>query len=344
MIGQLRMRLKAGRRRKEVEAEFEAAHVEVRRLRPKKIFRQREWARETDALDALLKWLLRADTIAEVEKTSASIQQIVAKCKAVVDTEARVAATIESAKQQADALRQRAAGSLRGSAFQQAERKHHAITDDCNYARRARVARDEDQCLQRIQAGLDGLVGMIERGEQINAALPAIEARIGAIKPEDIWIDTGTKETYDDIVATFGETQKDVKRGDYDKAFQRLREIEGLESSLRDRLGRRAIWALDEVRMWMSCTSVADRFPELAQFPKSSMSPADIERLYGLRPEIEQFVNERAAAQRERNMPSRDIMNGRKLAANHPLRMTFDKCTNPVELDEFLRWVTAFGR
>jgi hypothetical protein len=337
-------RLKIGRRRKEVEAEFETAYAEVRRNRPKKLFRQREWIRETDALDALLKWLLRADSLADVDKIGTSIQQIVVKCKAMVEAEARVAATIESAKQRADVLRQRAASALRGSAFQQAERKHHTVEDECNHARRARDVRDEDQSLKRIQSGLDGLEGMIERGEQVNATLPLIEARIGAIKPEDIWIDAGTKETYDDILATFGETQKDVRRGDYDKAFQRLREIESLEGSLRDRLGRRAIWALDEVAMWLGCASVAEAFPELAEFPKSAMSPADIERLYALRPAIDAFVNERAAEQRKRNVPSRDIKNGLKLAENHPLRMTFDKCANPAELDEFLRWVTAFGR
>ncbi len=96
--------------------------------------------------------------------------------------------------------------------------------------------------------------------------------------------------------------------------------------------------------MWLSCASVADAFPELARFPKSSMSPADIETLYALRPEIERFVAARAAGQRELNVPTRDAANGRKLADSHPLRMPMEGCKDPAELEEFLRCVTAFGR
>ena len=343
MIQGIRERFRASRRRKEVEAEFEAAYDELRLHQPQKLFRKREWKREADSLDALPRWLLRAETVAEIDRSSATIRQIVARVKALVETEARVAATIESALQKSDALRQRAAVSLRGSAFQHAERKHRSIEDECHCAQRARSAREEDQALQRIQEGLAGLEASIGRGEQVNAALPAAEARIAAINPEDIWIDSGSKETYDDILATFGETQKDVRRGDYDKAFQRLREVESLEASLRGRLGRRAVWALEEVAMWLDCPSVAAAFPELAQFPKSSMSPSEIERLYDLRPEIERFIMTRAAEQRVRNTPTRDITTGRKLAANHPLHMPFDNSTDPGELDEFLRWVTASG-
>lgn len=339
----IRGRFQMARRRKEVEAEFEAAYDELHTLRPKKFYRQREWGREADALDSLKAWLLRAESMAEIEKNAAAIRQTVTKCKALVETETRVASSIESAKKKADELRQRAAAALRGAAFHQAERRYHAIGDESNHARRARDAREEESSLRRIQEGLDALEAVIARGEQVNAALPQIEARIAAIKPEDVWIDSGSKETYDDILATFGETQKDVKRGDYDKAFQRLREIETLEAGLRDRLGRRAGWALEEVKMWLGCTSVAEAFPQLAGFPKSSMNPSDIERLYELRPEIEQFVAKRAAEQRERNMPARDL-NGRKLAANHPLRMPLEKCTDAENLDEFLRWVTASGR
>lgn len=344
MILDFRKRFHLARRRKEVEAEFDAAYTELHASRPKKNYRQREWARESDALDSLKAWLLRAESMAEIEKNAAAIRQTVGKCKTVVETEGRVAASIESAKQKADALRQRAATALRGAAFHQAERRHHAIAEDCSHARRARDAREEESSLRRIHEGLDALEAIIVRGEQVNAALPLVEARIGAIKPEDVWIDSGSKETYDDILATFGETQKDVKRGDYDKAFQRLREIESLEAGLRDRLGRRAVWAMEEVAMWLGCASVAEAFPQLAEFPKSSMSPADIERLYELRPEIEQFVTKRAVEQRERNMPVRDLATGRKLASNHPLRLSLEKCTDAEHLDEFLRWVTASGR
>ena len=173
--------------------------------------------------------------------------------------------------------------------------------------------------------------------------MTASETRIGEIKPEEVWLDTGAKETYDDILATFAETQKDVKRGDYDKAAQRMRELDALEAHLRDRSSRRATWAVDEVKMWLTSPSVAEAFPQLTQFPSSGLRPADIENLYGMRDEIERFIASRAATQRERNMPARDG-GGQKLVANHPLRMPFEECGDATELEEFLRCVKAYGR
>ena len=330
------------RRRKEVEAEFAAAYTEVRRWRPKKIFRHRDWLRDLDALDAILRWLMRATAVEEINKQAASIQQIVVRCKDRVENETRIAATIDAAAKRADALRQRAA-SLRGSAFQQAERRHHALKDECNHALRAKDARSEEAALAVIERKLAAFEVTLARAEQVTEAMPAMEARIGAIKPEEVWLDTGAKETYDDILATFAEAQKDLKRGDYDKAEQRLREIDTLQGHLRDRSSRRTQWALDEVAMWSSCESVVDAFPELTQFPNSTMSSSDIESLYALRPEIERFVAARAAHQREQNVPTRDLGNGRKLASSHPLRMPLKDCTDPSELEEFLRCVTAFG-
>ena len=343
MIGRIRNAIRLSRRRKEVEAEFEAAYAEVRRARPKKAFRQREWMRESDALDAGLGWLLRAPTVDDLDKKSVAIQQIVARCKALVETETRAAATIDAAAKRADALRQRAAP-LHGSAFNLAEHRHHAIKDECNHARRAKDSRDEGAAIKRIEEKLGAFEASLARAEQVTSAMPAIEARIAAIKPEEIWLDTGAKETFDDILATFAETQKDLKRGDYDKAAQRVREIDILEGNLRDRGNRRAVWALQEITMWLSSPSVAEAFPQLAGFPTTSLSAADIENLYALRPEIERFVFARAANQRARNIPTRDVANGRKLAASHPLRMPLEECANPAELEEFLRCVTTFGR
>jgi len=332
---------KVAKRRKQAEADFEIAYAEVRRWRPKKIFRHRDWIREVDALDAMLRWLVRASTIEEIDKKSADIRQIVARCKAQVETETRIAETIEAASKKADALRQRAA-SLRGTAFQQAERRHHAIKDECNHARRAKDARSEQAALATIESKLAAFEASLARAEQVAVAIPTIEARIGAIKPEEVWLDTGAKETYDDILATFAETQKDIKRGDYDKAEQRIREIDILEGHLRDRSSRRTQWALDEIVMWQSCASVAEAFPELSQFPKSNLSTSDIENLYALRVEIERLISARAVEQRERNIPTRDLA-GHKLAASHPLRMPLADCQDPAELEEFLRCVSAFG-
>ncbi len=343
MIGRIRNALLLGRRRKDVELEFEAAYIEVRRLRPKKAFRQRAWMHETDALDAVLRWLLRANTVDEVKTKSVAIQEIVARCKGQVETEARVAVFIDAAAKKAEVLRLSAAA-LHGSAFRLAEHRHHAIRDECNHARRARDQRDEDSSLRRIEEKLTIFEESLARAEQVISAMPMIEARLGAIKPEEVWLDTGAKETYDDLLATFAETQKDVKRGDYDKAAQRLREIETLEAHLRDRSSRRADWALAEVAMWLTSPSVAEAFPQLAGFPTSAISPADIENLYDLRPQIERFVAARAVNQRERNVPSRDVASGRKLAISHPLRMPLDDCSDPAELEEFLRCVTVFGR
>lgn len=343
MIGRIRNAFLLGRRRKEVELEFEGAYIEVRRWRPKKVFRQRAWMHEADALDAGLRWLLRANTVDDVNTKSVAIQEIVSRCKALVETEARVAVFIDASAKKAEALRQRAAA-LQGSAFRLAEHRHHAIRDECNHARRARDERDEDSSLRRIEEKLTTFEASLARAEQVAASMPLVEARIGAIKPEDVWLDTGAKETYDDLLATFAETQKDVKRGDYDKAAQRLREIETLEAHLRDRSSRRADWAVAEVAMWLTSPAVAEAFPQLAGFPKGAMSPAEIENLYDLRPQIGRFVAARAVNQRERNVPSRDIASGRKLAASHPLRMPLEDCADPAELEEFLRCVTVFGR
>ena len=343
MIGRIRNAIRFSRRRKEMGTEFEAAYAEVRRWRPKKAFRQREWMRAADALDALLPNLLRAATVEELDRKSAAIHQIVTRCKAQVETESQAVATIDAAGRRADALRQRAA-SLQGSAFKLAENRHHAIKDECNQARRSKDARDEEAAVKRIAGKLVAFESSIMLAEQVTAAMPVLEARIAAIKPEEIWLDTGAKETYDDILATFAETQRDMKRGDYDKAAQRVREIDILEGNLRDRGNRRAVWALQEITMWLTSPSVAEAFPQLAQFPQAALRPADIESLYALRTEIERFVALRANRQRERNIPSRDVTTGRKLAASHPLKMPFEVSANPVELEEFLRCVKSAGR
>ena len=343
MIRRIRNAIRLSRRRKEVEAEFEAAYAEVRRWRPKKAFRQREWMRESDALDAGLGLLLRASTIDDLDKKAAAIKHIVARCKALVEAETHAAATIDAAAKQADAFRQRAAP-LHGSAFKLAEHRHHAIKDESNHARRAKDASDEQAAIRRIEEKLAAFEASLARAEQVASAMPGIEARIATIKPEEIWLDTGAKETYDDILATFAETQKDLKRGDYDKAAQRVREIAILERNLHDRGNRRAVWALQEITMWLTSPSVAAAFPELTKFPQAALSHADIENLYAFRPEIKRFVAARAADQRERNIPTRDLASGRKLAPSHPLRMPLDECANPAELEEFLRCVTNFGR
>ncbi len=343
MIGRIRMAFRLKARRKEVEAEFEAAHAEVRRLRPKKAFRQRAWIREADALDAGLRWLYTAPMLDDLNKKSEAIQQILARCRAQVDAETKAAALIEVAAKKADAFRQRSA-TLHGSAFKLAEHRYQAIKDECNHARRARDERDEQASLSRIEEKLAAFDSSLARAEAVAASIPLVEARIAAIRPEDVWLDSGTKETYDDLLATFGETQKDIRRGDYDKAGQRLREIDILESHLRDRGNRRSVWALQEIAMWLGSPSIAQAFPQLAHFPQATISAANIEDLYALRPEIERFVAAHAADQRERNMPTRDLAGGRRLAANHPLRMPLEDCADPLELEEFLRCVSAVGR
>lgn len=342
MITRIRKALFLSRRRKEVEAEFELAYLELRRWRPKKLFRQREWIRDADALDLIPRWLQHAITVEDVDKQSTSVKQLVTRCKSHVDNENQAADVIDAASTKADMLRQRSA-TLHGSAFKLSERRHHAIKDECNHARRARDARAEDAALILIEEKLVAFAAFISRAETVNASLPATEARIAAIKPEEIWLDTGAKETYDDLLATFTEIQKDVKRGDYDKAAQRLREIETLEANLRERGTRRADWALQEVAMWLTSPSLVAAFPELQQFPKAALSTADIENLYALREQIERFIVSRAADQRENNMPTRDLATGRRLAATHPLRMPFEDATDPGELEEFLRCVSAFG-
>ena len=342
MINRIRNAFRLKSRLQEVEAEFEAAHAEVRRLRPRKAFRQRAWLREADALDAGLNWVFKAPTINDLNKKSEAIQQIVARCQAQVDSETKAIAIIDVAAKKADAFRQRAA-TLHGSAFKLAEHRHQAIKDECNHARRARDERDEDASLKRIEDKLAAFEASLARAEAVTATMPLIEARIAAIHPEDVWLDTGTKETYDDLLATFAETQKDIQRGDYDKAGQRLREMDTLENHLRDRGNRRAVWALQEIAMWLSSPSLAAAFPQLARFLQASISAANIEDLYALRPEIERFAAAHSAAQRERNMPTRDLAGGRKLAANHPLKMPLEDCANPAELEEFLRCISAGG-
>ena len=342
MITRIRKALLLARRRKEVEAEFELAHLELRRWRPKKVFRQREWIRDTDALDLNPRLLQHSTTVEEVDKKSAAIKQLVARCQSRAETEIRVAELIKAAGNRADALRQRAA-TLQGSAFKLAERRNHSIKDECNHAGRAKDGRSEDAALILLEEKLSVFEASIAHAENVNAMLPAMEARIAAIEPEEIWLDTGAKETYDDLLATFTEIQKDIKRGDYDKAAQRLREIETLEANLRDRSSRRADWALQEIAMWLSSPSLVAAFPELQHFPKAAFSTADIENLYALREQIERFIVTRAADQRENNMPTRDLATGRRLAATHPLRMPFKDAANPGELKEFLRCVTAFG-
>ena len=343
MITRIRNAFRLKSRRHEVEAEFEAAYAEVRRLRPRKAFRQRAWLREAEALDAGLRWVFKAPTLDDLNKKSEAIQQIVARCKAQVEWETNASATIDVAAKKAAALRQRAA-TLHGSAFKLAEHRHQAIKDECNHAHRARDERDEEAALKRIEDKLAAFDAFLARTEAVTATMPLIETRIGAIKLAEVWLDTGTKETYDDLLATFAETQKDIHRGDYDKAEQRLREIHTLENHLRDRGNRRAVWALQEIAMWLSSPSIAVAFPQLARFPQATISAANIEDLYALRPEIERFAAAHAAGQRERNMPTRDLAGGRKLALNHPLRMPLEDCANPAELEEFLRCISAVGR
>ena len=282
----------------------------MNRWRPKKAFRQRDWFREVDALDLLPRWLVRAATVEEIDKRIGNMKQIVAHCQALVETEARVAATIDNAQTKADTLRQRSAR-LQGTAFKLAEHRHHAIKDECNHARRAKDARAEEAALNALAQKLQSFEGLITRAEAVTAAIPQIEARIAAIKPEEIWLDGGAKETYDDLLATFAETQRDIKRGDYDKAAQRC-----AKSTPSKPTCATAAPAVRTGRNRKSPCGAPARpsprpFRNSAQFPPK-LSTADIENLYA-------YANKSNASS-----PPKPPINGRTTCPRATLRRVAD--------------------
>jgi hypothetical protein len=260
------------------------------------------------------------------------------KCDQMHSIDAASQEAISSAQTHATQARRRASA-LPGEPFNRdVRRRRDSILDECKRVLHAKNLDAETTAEHQIEQKLKALEDLVDRAETVQKSLPTIAAEIQQLPRQHVALDIGTEEIYQDIDETLKQARSDASRGDYGKAAQRLREVQGLKVNLLNRVDRRARWAREEINRWLDCSVITSAFPELHQFP-GSLDGEHVERWYALRPAIERLVFEHASQQRASNVPVRRGSNFVLLSKGDPLELPLAEANDETKLEVFLQKV-----
>ncbi|MEO8660687.1 MAG: hypothetical protein ABI693_19610 [Bryobacteraceae bacterium] len=338
LVGALRRwKLRRGLRERLAGVDVELGACQLHRK-----FRRVELGKERNKLERARLTIERARTMDELLKADQALTAIRNRCWQLTDQEGEAARRITEAEAKTVDLRGRAA-SLPGESFQnEVDRRRRVLSQECERARQAKEGKAEKACLELLAQHVGGLAALVATAEAVCAKLPDLEKRIAELPKAQAALDLGTEEIIHDIDATLRQTRKEVVLGSYDKAAQRIHEVESLEGTLLERMRRRQQWAREEVDRWLSIDTVAAPFPELRTFP-AVMTGTDVERWYALRPRVERLAMDLAEEQRLSNTPTKHAGSGYALSRTHALRMTLAESRDARKLEDFLRAVERWG-
>ncbi|HEX4771754.1 MAG TPA: hypothetical protein VH351_13025 [Bryobacteraceae bacterium] len=340
MMGPLKwLMLERRRRRLRIHVLRQQEHLAL--LHPMGPSRKVKLQEERELLKRMVSQVAKTVSTAGCDEMAQTLDTSRARCDQMMQQEAEIRSRLSAADAKAERYRELAAAFPAKSFSEDARRRRKTITAAIKGFWRARNHQMEQQLLAKIEAQAAALEQMVKEARTVQNAIPGLAQKFARLPQDEIALNIGTEELFDEIQATFMQVQADAERGNYHKAHQRLAALDGLMERLLAGLERRRAQAREQVDLWLNCATVAGRFPEIPAFP-ARMHPSDIEKWYALRPLIERLVLERASEQRARNAPNRHS-SGDRLHEDHPLRVPLEAAGEDAKLEAFLHAAKIYG-
>lgn len=171
-----------------------------------------------------------------------------------------------------------------------------SLSRELRKAARARSAAQAEARMARAAKLLECLEGAVLLAERVRTEADSVRSAFAAIDSFAAALEIGSQEVYDSLRESLSRIDGFLREGDYPAAGRLTasagRRLSGLSAALDGRARR----AREQIDLWLGAPSVAARFG-LNSFPPH-LSPHDIQRWLEMRPRIEAFVLERAAAAR----------------------------------------------
>ena len=306
MIVRLLTTLVGGRRPDRLRIRLEREREHLASVRLQSPFRKLNLQLERDRLTQAARNLATSPTIAVCENIERTLREARANCDGMMREETQLRGRLNEANLAAELNRQLAATVPAKSFDEAARRKQKMIAAEIKSFWKCRSERAEHHTLSQIEAWTAELEQMVLEAQLVQKSVPQLTNELAMLPREQIAIDAGAEETFQEINATFLQVQEDAAYGNYHKAYQRLESLNVLKEGLLSRLERRRNEAREQVNLWLDCAEIVERFPQIRMFP-AHMSAADIEQWYALRHSIEERGNResvRTAAEKHPAVPS----------------------------------------